>query len=145
VRFHWIFATLVIAAGFFGVEYFVVWKIFRNREEHSAASKASPYPLAPLPVTSLPEEPRLEQIDRLAGIEGPNVFDRQTASDRLLTTYGRTPEKGYIRIPIARAMQLVLPDLPARKPPSRQGPSKDDGLLFFGDSNSGRVLRETAR
>jgi hypothetical protein len=143
VRFPGILAILIAGSCIGGLDYFVVWKIFRNREAHQAELKVSPFPLAPQPRTNLPQEPRLEQIDRLAGIESSNVFDRQSASIRLLTTYGQTPEQGYIRIPIERAMQLVLKDLPVRKPSPQHGPRKDDGLLYSGDSNSGRILRET--
>jgi hypothetical protein len=57
---------------------------------------AVPYPLAPGPSTALPAEPRLEQIDRLEGVERPNVYKREEAKEGVLNRYGPTAEQGYI-------------------------------------------------
>lgn len=145
VRFRWILLLIVVLCTLGSGQFLVIRSFFHTQEHNQSVRKASEYPLAPKPSTRLPEEPRLEQLDRLAGIEEANVHDREMISQRLLSTYGTTPEKGYLRIPIWHAMQQVIADLPVRQQPSAGHPPKEDGLLYFGDPNSGRVFRETPR
>ena len=78
-------------------------------------------------------------MDRLAGIKSENVYIRQLASEDQLNRYGKSQEKGYVHIPISRAMQLLADHLPVRK--QIQGTTKDNGLVDSGASNSGRMLR----
>ncbi len=55
-----------------------------------------------------------------------------------------TSEKGYVQIPIDRAMELVVPRLKVRQPTAGPGATKDRGLVDGGESNSGRMLRGTS-
>lgn len=145
VPFHWLLILFLVLCAVGAVQFVLIRSYFHTQEHNQSVRKASPYPLAPRPSGRLPEGPRLEQIDRLAGIESANVHDREMASQRILSTYGHTPDKGFIRIPIWRAMHEVLHELPVRKQQPSAQPPQDDGLLFFGDPNSGRVFRETPR
>lgn len=145
VRLRWVLISLVLLAAVAAVQFVLMRSYFHAQEHNQSVRKASSYPLAPKPSGRLPGEPRLEEIDRLAGIESANVRDRELLSQRILSTYGTTPEKGFIRIPIWHAMRSVLADLPVRQQQPQQQPAKDEGLLYFGDPNSGRVYRETPR
>jgi hypothetical protein len=117
----------------------VLWFFF-NREDSEARAKKSSFPLAPQRSKDLPPAPRLEQLDRQEPIGISNVQERRAESAGELNSYGPTPEKGYVRIPIDRAMKLVLDQLRARKghPESKK---KEDGLAEGGESNSGRMYR----
>ena len=102
--------------------------------------KKSPYPLAPGFSRKLPPEPRLEQLDRLAGIDNADVAEKLAEKEKALDSYGPTEEKGFVHIPIQQAMKAVAGKLPMRKEP--QGPTAaDNGLLDAGQSNSGRIFR----
>ncbi len=119
-----------------------VW--FHYLRDYQAEIKKSPFPLAPGPSNALPRDPRLEQVDRLAGIETPNVFERETANLRTLNSYGPTEDKGFVHIPIERAMQLILERqmLPSRPAPSAEQNRRSGGLVDSGEPNSGRMFRE---
>ena len=135
-RFGWIMAVIVAAVCLACVHYYVMWSFYLDREQQQQAAKTSRYPLAPKPLTSLPPEPRLEQLDRVSGIETRNTNRRELTSEQTLAHYGPTAEKGYIHVPIERAMELVIPELPVRKQ-TEEGPAKDNGLLDAGAPNSG--------
>ena len=99
---RWSFAVVVIYVRRAGV-------LSSATETHQAAIKQSPYPLAPAPSHApCRAEPRLEQIDRLAGVETPNVYEREAAKLQTLNSYGPTAEEGFVHIPIERAMQLMV-------------------------------------
>src|SRR5437588_12930720 len=51
-------AVLVLMAVIYGA---VLW-FFNDYRDYEAGIKTSPYPLAPTPSTTLPAEPRLEQL-----------------------------------------------------------------------------------
>jgi hypothetical protein len=117
----------------------VLWFFF-NREDSEARAKKSSFPLAPKASQDLPPAPRLEQLDRREPIGISILQERRAESAAELNSYGSTSEKGYVRIPIDRAMKLVLDKLPARKghPAARK---KEAGLAEGGESNSGRMYR----
>jgi hypothetical protein len=117
-----------------------MWWYFTSRERSEARAKRSTFPLAAGQADTPPPEPRLEQIDRMAGNEKPNVTERRAAAASELSSYGSTSEKGYVRIPIDRAMKLVLRQLRAREE-SPKGEDKTKGLAEGGESNSGRMYR----
>jgi hypothetical protein len=133
---------LAVAISFlcvFAGVFVVIYVFFRVDMTHVSARRESEFPLAEHPSTSLPVGPRLESIDQIAGISKPNVFLRQLAKEEQLKRYGATEEKGFVHVPIDRAIQLLARHLPVRtKSPSG---GKDNGLVDFGASNSGRMFR----
>jgi hypothetical protein len=122
-----------------------VLAFFYDYRDSQADIKKSPYPLAPTPSTALPAEPRLEQVDRLAGVETPNVYERMESKEKILNSYGDTPEKGFVHIPIDKAMKLLENKLPARPAPPAEQVEKSRGLVDAGESNSGRMFRKGER
>jgi hypothetical protein len=137
---------VMLAALFIGVLAFLgVWYFYQRFNAYESAIKQSPYPLATQPSTQLPAEPRLEQVDRLAGVETPNVFLREQSKEAILHSAGPTADKGFAHIPIERAMQMVADELPVRPQKKERGPVKDNGLLDSGAPNSGRLFREGPR
>ncbi len=137
-------AVPVLAA----IGFCLIWALFQFGLRYERSVKFSNYPLAPAPSSSLPAEPRLEPLNRIAGNAPANDFDRQLAQETRLTTFGSTSDKGFIHIPIQDAIKLVVPQLPVRKQPaekpSQDKPAKDQGLRFDGGPNSGRVFRENS-
>ena len=119
---------------------YAVWRFYWQQESAQEAMKKSPYPLAPGLSTKLPPEPRLEQVDRMAGIDNADVSKRLAEKEKALNGYGPTAENGFVHIPIQQAIKAVAGKLPTRKEP--QGPTAaDNGLLDAGQSNSGRMFR----
>ncbi len=116
VNFWWILG-LVIAAGVAGVviHFAILWFFYAERGALDQA-RQSRFPLAETPPHTVPPEPRLEQIDRLAENQTPNLFLRESAKLDVLNGYGPTREKGYVHIPVERAIKLLANKLPARDP-----------------------------
>ena len=117
-------SMVVAAATYVGVLFF-----FSNRRGVEEKAKQSPFPLAPAPSTDPnappplpPGEPRLEQIDRMAGNERPNVYERQESREERLAHYGPTDEADFVHVPIDQAMQYLLDK---KQLPSRAGPPAD--------------------
>ncbi len=138
-RAMWVIAgALVIGA----IELWAVWRFYKNRERHEEQVNASHYPLRQRQTGELPREPRLEQVDRLAGITGESVRRREISDDELLSTYGLTPDEGFLRVPIDKAMQLVLKELHSRDQEQTSNETKSSGLVNAGESNSGRLFRK---
>jgi hypothetical protein len=128
-----IFAFFLIFAG--------VLIFFDLNQSHENKVKKSRFPLAPGPNTALPAEPRLEQIDRLEGVQKANVYAREESKLKILDSYGETEESGYVHIPIDKAIELLADKLPARKPPSEAQQRRSNGLIDSGAPNSGRLFR----
>jgi hypothetical protein len=122
-----------------------VLAFFLDFRSYQEGIKKSPYPLAPSPSTALPAEPRLEQIDRLAGVESANVYERMARKEEDLNRYGETPEQGFVHIPIERAMKLLENKLPARPELPAEQAKRSGGLVDAGESNSGRMFRKGER
>ena len=116
---------------------------FKRYADYQANIKKSPHPLGPGPSNALPREPRLEQVDRLAGVETANTGETERAKRELLNSYGPTKEEGFVHIPIDRAMKYLVEEgkLPARPEPPADGGSRSNGLIDAGESNSGRVFK----
>lgn len=133
--------SVVVGAIIYGL----VTVFFNDWQGHEAAVKQSPFPLAPGPSTALPAGPRLEQIDRMAGIERPNVNERFTTKEEVLNSYGPTDEEGFVHIPIERAMKMLENKLPARAEPPADQSRRSDGLVDSGEPNSGREFRGRPR
>jgi len=142
--FAWIAAITAGGAILAGVILYAVWLFFQDYRGYQAAIKTSPYPLGQAPANpnqTLPQGPRLEQVNRLAGIEKGDVYLREEAQEKKLHQFARTAEQGYVRIPIEEAMRLVPRTLPAR-PESQADHHRENGLVDSGASNSGRMFRE---
>jgi len=142
VRFNRAIWVIVGALVIGAIQLWAVWCFYKNRERHEERINASRYPLRKRQTGDLPREPRLEQVDRLAGITGESVRRREISDDELLSSYGRTPDEGYIRIPIDKAMELVLDELHSRDQKQAPDQTKSSGLVNAGESNSGRLFRK---
>ncbi|HBI43193.1 MAG TPA: hypothetical protein DDY78_10105 [Planctomycetales bacterium] len=140
VSFRPILFLLIGAAVVAVVIYVGVTLFFYGWRDHETAVKQSPFPLAAMPSTDLPAGPRLDQIDRLAGIEKLNDNERLSAKEVILNSSGPTEEKGFDHIPIERAMKMLENKLPFRdKQPADAW--RADGLIDSGEPNSGREFR----
>jgi hypothetical protein len=132
-------AAAVIGAGLFAG----IYMFFHQETNRLAIRRTSEFPLAQHPSSELPVNPRLEEIDRLAGIETPNVYLLDLRKEQVLNSLGPTAEKGFVHVPISRAMQVLAEPghLPFRadQPPAS---TKDHGLVDAGASNSGRMFRK---
>jgi len=126
---------VVIGATIFALVY---W-FFLADTQRLAYRRESEFPLAEHPSNTLPAKPRLEEVDRMVGDPREDVFRRLLAQEEQLESYGETKEKGFVHIPIRRAMESLAGQLPVRK--ERPAPSKDNGLVDSGASNSGRLFR----
>jgi hypothetical protein len=112
--FRWILGV-VLGAGALGVIILlVILAYFNHSREALATARKSRFPLAAKPSWSLPPEPRLEQLDRLAGVTSADVLASQQAKLERLDSLGPVDEKGFVHIPINRAMALLANKLPAR-------------------------------
>jgi hypothetical protein len=78
--------SLALAAITFSA---LLW-FFHHYNNYQAAIKRSPFPLAQAPSVSLPATPHLEQLDRIAGIERSNIYQRQAGKEGPLHSYGPT-------------------------------------------------------
>jgi hypothetical protein len=143
VAFRWV---LIVSIAFFcigAVIFSLVYAFFRVDTARVASRRESEFPLAEHPSNALPAEPRLEEVDRLAGIARENVYLRLAAKEDQLNLYGETQEKGFVHIPIRRAMETLAGHLPVRK--EQPAASQDNGLVDSGASNSGRMFRGASR
>jgi hypothetical protein len=82
---------------------------------YQARIKESTFPLAEGQKQELPRQPLLEPLERLAPRGEVRAPARQPPEENQLDRYGPTPEEGYVRIPINRAMRLVEDQLPVEK------------------------------
>jgi hypothetical protein len=101
-------ATVIIGIG--------VWLLFQFFTAREARTVFTEYPLA-VQGSRQPPEPRLQTTPR------QDMNDLRAREDQLLNSYGWVDkEKGVVRIPIDRAMQLVVErGLPTR---SESGPRR---------------------
>jgi hypothetical protein len=131
----------VVAAGMF----LVVRVFFWTALDSVAAGQGGPSSDLERPLDALPPEPRLEQLDRSARTSASNVATWETGQMKRLERYGPADEKGFLRIPLQRAMALAPGQLPIRKQDRQPKPGstvKDRGLVDGGESNSGRMFRQ---
>ena len=92
----------------------MVHRFFFHERDRLNQERMSPLPAGTRTEPALPPEPRLEQLDRLAEVTISDVGVRLQAKEAALNSYGPTQEKGFIHIPIDRAIQLLAGRLPAR-------------------------------
>jgi hypothetical protein len=145
VHLGWVLGLILVAGCIVAAEGFVVWRFYWFQAGRQAAAKQSPYPLAPNPLTQLPAEPRLEQLNRMAGSERSNVFQRQLAREKTLHSYGPTAEKGFVHVPVLEAVKVLAAEGPSGALRKREDSPPQtilgQGLLDSGEPNSGRILR----
>jgi hypothetical protein len=89
----------------------------------------------------VPPQPRLEPLEPHGAGPGSDYFARERARESLLHGYGKTGDKGYVHIPIEKAIERFAGQAKVRATPAGNQ-AKRNGLVADGDSNSGRVLRE---
>lgn len=140
IPWRWLLVTVVVLCCFGAIHAYTIWKFYWFKADAQRSEAESPYSAAPVDPGKLPPEPRLEQIDRMAGIDRSNVHKRLAAKEKILNGYGPTPEKGFVHIPIEQAMKAIAGQLPV-KVKSKGETSGDSGLLGSGEPNSGRMLR----
>jgi hypothetical protein len=145
VHLGWILAIGITLMVFAALTFYLLLWFFYDYKDYQAAIKRSPFPLAPSPSQALPAQPRLEQLNRVVGIERSNVYVGEAAKEELLQSYGSTPDQGFVHIPIDRAMALLANKLPARPEPPASQRRRENGLVDAGESNSGRMFREEPR
>jgi hypothetical protein len=115
-----------------------LWWMFSSMLARSQQRQPAVSPLSVRENERLPPQPRLE------GIEPPNIVQlRQAVSDKILHGYGWVDRNAQIvRIPIDRAMAIVLPS-------SHSVSAKPNALSPYQTetprgSNSGRMLKEVS-
>jgi hypothetical protein len=140
VRYRLVLAVIGLAVCLGAVQFFIIREYFWSRATAQASRKESSFPTAPKPDLSLPAEPRLEQLDRTSVTGTSSAFRGEAAKIKVLNGYGPSDESGFVHIPIDDAMRLVLKELPVRNE-KNQSSQNSEGLLGYGDSNSGRILR----
>ena len=140
ISFRGVLVVVVIAALLVPLHQFCMLMFFGHEERADLTARQSEFSPASEGKTLLPVEPRLEQLDRMAGIETPDVYRRQIAAEATLNGYGSTPDAGFVHVPIDWAMEQVVSRLPVKVSKS-QGPISNRGLLDAGEPNSGRVFR----
>jgi hypothetical protein len=134
-----ILLAAILAVGV--TQFFLVLRLFHYHATSQAEEKRSPNP----PVAArLPPEPRLEQLDRLAGEASSDTEKRLAAAERTLNGFGPTGEQGFVHVPIAAAIDTVAGHLPVRKTP-RDQLRKASGLVDAGASDSGRLFEGATR
>jgi hypothetical protein len=143
VPFRWVLAVSIAFVCIGAVIFSLVYAFFRVDTARLASRRESDFPLAEHPSNALPAKPRLEEVDRLAGIASENVYLRLAAKEDQLGLYGAAQEKGFVHIPIRRAMETLAGHLPVRK--EQPAATKDNGLVDSGASNSGRMFRGASR
>jgi hypothetical protein len=93
------------------------------------------------PSDKLPPEPRLEFLNLDSDRLPEDVFARQLRKERILRSYGKTSDDGFVRIPIEQAIRIAAGTIPAQKALSDEL-ARSFGLIGGGEPNSGRKLQE---
>jgi hypothetical protein len=144
VRFRWVLILSVVGCGVGAGIFFLVrgiyWATLETRFDGQPAAQTS----SEVPTSQLPPEPRLELLDRLEKTPASNVAKWERGEEKALETYGPTDDKGFVRIPLKRAMEVLAGHLPVRKEADRPK-FKDRGLVDAGESNSGRMFRGASK
>lgn len=142
VSFPWLLGIGVGSVVLAFIIHSAVWWFFLDYGGYQDEIKKPTFPLATGPASPLPEGPRLEPIDRLAGSESSDVYARHVAKEAVLNSYGPGQEKGFYRIPIEQAMAQMVKEQAFKTRPQPKGDRKREaGLLDAGGPNSGRVYR----
>jgi hypothetical protein len=84
----WILVIGISSMALAALNFYLVLWFFYDYKDYQAVIKRSRFPLAPRPSEALPAPPHLEQLNRIAGIERSNVYDREAVKESLLHSYG---------------------------------------------------------
>lgn len=142
VPFRPVLIIAIVGVGVGAAIFALVYAFFRADTDRLASRRESEFPLAEHPSNALPAKPILEQVERLEGKPGEDVYQRLVSQEAQLETYGETNEKGFVHVPIRQAMESLAGHLPVRK--ERPAASKNNGLVDSGASNSGRMFRKAS-
>lgn len=152
VRLKPVLVTLAVALVAGVAIHVAVWLYFHAYRAHQDRVKASAFPLAEVPADGPPAGPRLEQVQRLPPETGKGALPAPEAnreayhpSRRSLDGYGEAGERGFVRVPVERAMDHLAGKLPSRKEPDADERRRSGGLVASGESNSGRAFRKGGR
>ncbi len=128
-----IFGVSLLVAAI--VIHIAVWLLYAWMGRASESAYTREFPLAPVGAPRLPPPPRLQTQPR------EDLKEMRKEEDRLLSNYGwADPNTGRVRLPIDRAMQLLVEQgLPSRA----SGPAAPPGLPQ--DSSSGRTYAPAGR
>jgi hypothetical protein len=140
VRFRWVLIVAVVSCVIGCAIFVLVRGFYQVVLESQPDGQATAFAPSEKPTSQLPPEPRLELLDRLKKTPASNVSKWERGEEKSLERYGPSDEKGYVRIPMQRAMEILAGHLPARKEADRPH-YKDKGLVDAGESNSGRMFR----
>jgi hypothetical protein len=126
-----VFATALVLAGV--IIHLLVWLLFAYFGQAAAASYSRQFPLASTGPPPLPTAPVLQVKPR------EDLRELRAEEDRTLSTYGWVdPSAGIVRIPIDRAMQLVLErGLPTRTPGGNACPAPAEAGKIAGTTKQG--------
>ena len=108
-------AIIAIVICFACFHSWAAWEFSEGLDARGDEEKRSQLASELRPSPSLPAEPRLEQLDLLAGVEGQNLNRRMAGNEATLDSYGPSDDEGFIRVPIDRAMDFLVGRLPVRK------------------------------
>ncbi len=134
-----VFATALVVAGV--LVHVVVWALFAYLGQATTASYSPQYPLASTGPAPLPPAPVLQVKPR------EELRDLRAEEDRILSSYGWVdPNAGIVRIPIDRAMQLVLQrGLPTRMGDSGATPARAEGVDTASAAKPGAATGPTGK
>jgi hypothetical protein len=135
----WVLGVLAAVVVLAVAIHWGTWKVFGSFQRHLAGEHPPVHALSPGPEAPTPPEPRLEQVDRLAGRE-PNASAEPDPN-----RYGASDERGYVRVPVERAMDALAGKLPSRPAPPAEQTRRAGGLVDAGEPNSGRAFRKEDR
>jgi hypothetical protein len=140
VRFRWVLIVAVVSCVIGGAIFVLVRGFYQVVLESRPEGQGTAFAASEKPTSQLPPEPRLELLDRLKKTPASNVSKWERGEEKSLERYGPSDEKGYVRIPLELALQIIAGNLPARKA-ADQPKFRDRGLVDAGESNSGRMFR----
>ncbi len=134
-----VFATALVVAGV--LIHLLVWALFAYLGQATTASYSPQYPLASAGPAPLPPAPVLQVKPR------EELRDLRAEEDRILSSYGWVdPNAGIVRIPIDRAMQLVLQrGLPTRMGDSGATPARAEGVDTASAAKPGAATGPTGK
>ena len=143
LRLGWVIGLVLGGCFVLAIIAYSVWRFYWWQEAVQQSSDVSSYPYPAAPWMQLPPQPRLEQLDRMAGRKYAAVEEQLAAKEQVLNRYGPTSAKGFVHIPIRQAIGVLAAEARAGELKQRVETSggKDRGLLDAGESNSGRVFR----
>ena len=139
IRFVSVLAVIVVCLVWIGIQQFLTYKLFERDLGHEREIREAGVP-AVTRTAGLPSEPRLEQLDRLAGVRTPDVFIREQDKEAILHGYGPTDDKDFVHVPIEWAMTQAADQIPSRKATKTKHPH-NRGLVDAGEPNSGRLFK----